>query len=45
MKSGRTNSTTKDRAEATSKKVGSAEIWLGRELDHKRGCREGGEAD
>lgn len=35
-KTGRTNSATKGREEATSKKVGSVESWSGRETDHGR---------
>lgn len=37
----RTNSTTKDREEATVKKVGSAEIQFGREKDYGHLSREG----
>ena len=33
LKTGRTNSTTEGREEATLKKVGSMEIWFWREMD------------
>ena len=34
LKTGRTNSSTKGTEEATLNKVGSVEMWLGREMDH-----------
>ena len=39
LKTGRTNSTTKGREQATSKKVGSVAAWLRRQVDH--GCYGG----
>ena len=36
LKTDRTNSTAKEREEATSKKVRSVETWFSREIDH--GC-------
>ena len=41
MKTSRTNSTTKGRKEATSKKKGSAEMWFGQEMDYDHCDGEG----
>lgn len=40
LKTGRAHYTTKGRKEATSKKVKSAEMWLGSEMDHDHGSGE-----